>query len=682
MSGAKKIKNGSIEPPRAEKRPLDITVHGDTRSDPYAWLQNREDPAVRTHLEAENAYADRLLKKYDRLRKELYREMKGRMKEDDLSVPVKQGPYLYYSRVRKGKQYQLHYRKPAVGGSGRCILDENALAKGHDFFSLGAFEVSTDHNLLAYTTDTSGSENYTLFIKDLRTGRLHADEIPSVDSVVWAEDGLHLFYTREEHPYPPRKVFRHRLGTPHEEDVLVYEEEDPKWFVGIGKSRSREYIFFHSSTFDSSEVRWVTARTPLEPVRLFLRRKNGVRYGIEHHADFFYMTTNERAINYKILRAPINNPTKRNWDVWLPHDEKRAIVGFTPFRTFVVLSVREKGSEELYVTTEHAHSRVRLPENEHSVMLWDDTEYDTYTVRFTYGSFLTPKTVFDYDVRAKKLRTRKKQEVPGWDKKRYVSRRVWVRSNGVSVPVVLVHKKGIRQDGSNPLFLEAYGSYGVSNDPYFSITKASLLERGFVIALAHPRGGGEMGWQWHKQAKLLTKHNTYRDVVAVAEYLVRRKYTSPERMALVGGSAGGMMVGAVLNMRPDLFGAALAYVPAADLLTSSLDETLGGTRLHYDETGDPRKPSHYFYLKKWSPYENVRSLHYPALLIRASFNDIRTPYWEAAKWAARLREMKTGEAPILLKTELSAGHFGKSGRYEGLKERAYDFAFLIRALRA
>ncbi|MFA7310187.1 MAG: prolyl oligopeptidase family serine peptidase, partial [Candidatus Paceibacterota bacterium] len=348
---------------------------------------------------------------------------------------------------------------------------------------------------------------------------------------------------------------------------------------------------------------------------------------------------------------------------------------------FIVISLRENGSEEIYIHPNGPRGeRVRLPENEHTLSLSGDIEYVSKKIRFTYQSFLTPRTVYDYDVFSKRSITRKRQSVPRWKAAGYVSKRIWVKSGNVKVPVTMVHRKGLALNGTAPLLLEAYGAYGICTDPYFSISKLSLLERGWICALAHPRGGGEMGWKWHEDAKLRTKHRTYKDVIAVADHLVAKRFTSRETLALLGGSAGGMMVGAVLNLRPDLVNAAVAYVPAADLLTSSFDESLGGTRLHYDETGDPRKPDIYRYLKKYSPYEGVRPAEYPTLLVRANLNDIRTPYWEAAKWVARLRDRKRGDSRVLFKTEMVAGHFGKSGRYEWIKDRAYDFAFLIRSL--
>lgn len=671
-----------LTPPQPAEKPLKITVHGDTRVDEFAWLREAESPEVKRYIDAENAYAEKMLAPTKKLQKQLYAEIKKRMKETDMSVPVKEGEYLYYTKTKKGKQYAIHCRKHVKTRKEEILLDENILAKGEKFFSLGSCEVNPHANLLAYSVDTSGNEKYRLYIRDMDTGKLLPEIIESVADVEWAEDGKHLFYTVEEHPHPPRKVFLHRLGESAVKDVLVFEELDLQWYVALDKSRSKKYIFLVSGNFDASEVRYLPAANPTVSPRLFAKRAKKHKYFPEHHGEYFYIMSNERAVNYKIMRTSEAKPEKKHWKPWIAHDLRRALTGFLAHADFFVITQREKGSEEIYIhkAGEPRGRKLVLPEAEHAIQVWSELEYDSGVVRFSYQSFLEPKTVFDYDVKKKTFTIKKKQVVPGWNAKEYVSKRIWVKSGNVKVPVILFHSTKVRQNGAAPLLLEAYGAYGITSDPYFSISKLSLVKRGWIIALAHPRGGGEMGWQWHEEAKLKTKHRTYEDVIAIADHLVAKKYAAREKMALMGGSAGGMMVGAVLNMRPDLVGATIAYVPAADLLTSSFDESLGGTRLHYDETGDPRKPDMYRYLKKYSPYEGVRTAAYPTMLVRANLNDIRTPYWEAAKWVARLRKHKTDSNPLLMKTETVAGHFGRSGRYEWIKDRAFDFAFLIQSL--
>jgi oligopeptidase B len=671
----------NLLPPKPQEKPQKISVHGDTRVDEFSWLRDREDPSVMKYVQAENDYADAVMRPTLKLQRELFREIKARMKEDDMSVPVKDGPYLYYSRTKKGKQYAIHCRKLAAGGKEEVILDENALAKGEKYFSLGTLDVSPDHSLLAYTVDTQGNEKHTLYIKDLATGKLRSEHIDSVADVEWAEDGLHIFYSVEDHPHPPRKIFLHRLDEDSSRDVLVFEEKDPQWYVGIDKSKSRAYIFFISAKFDTTEVRCIPAHNPHAPLRLFAPRKQHVKYFVDHHAEYFYIMSNERAVNFKIMRTRTETCEKKYWKTWLAHDIRRPITGLLIHDSFFALSVRERGTEEIYLHPAGSPrgKRLKFPEGEHTLVLWTELEYLSDFIRVTYQSFVTPRTVFDIDAKTHRAVVRKEQSVPGYDRKKYVSKREWVLSGSVRVPVTLVYAKKTKLNGKAPLMLEAYGAYGITHDPTFSISRPSLLDRGWVVAYAHVRGGGEMGWHWHETAKLLTKHRTYEDVIACAQFL-QKKYGARERMVLVGGSAGGMMVGAVLNMRPDLFGAAIAYVPAADIITSLFDESLGGTRLHYDEVGDPRLPNHYRYMKKYSPYEGVRPQNYPPLLVRSNMNDIRTPYWEAAKWVARLRSRKTDHNLLLSKTEIVAGHFGKSGRYEWIKDRAFDFAFLMQVL--
>ncbi len=665
--------------PLPAAKPQVFTLHGRKWTDEYRWLQKADDPEVLSYLKAENAYAEKALAPAQRLQAKLYKEIRSRVKENDMSVPVKDGPYFYYSRTKKGREYAIHCRKRGERGKEEVILDENELAKGSDYFSLGASSISPDHTLLAYTTDTKGAEDHTLFIKNLATGELLADRIESVGDIEWSEDGAYLFYTQEEHPHPPRKVFRHLLGS-SKPDILIFDEKDLQWYVGLGKSRSKKYIFIGGGNYTTSEVRFLKADAPLEAPRLIAKRTPKVRYSVEHHGDFFYIATNERAVNFKIMRTPVEKPDKKQWETWLPHTLKRSVVGFTPFKKFLVLTIREEGSEEIYISTpEGEREKVVFSEDGHTISLWGDMEYESPFIRITYDSFITPKTAFDYDVEKKTFTVRKRQEVPYYHKSNFLSKRIWVKNGDVKIPVVLAYKKNVKKKA--PLLLEAYGSYGITNDPHFSVARLSLLERGWVIAVAHPRGGGEMGWHWHKEAHLLTKHRTGEDFIAVAKKLVKDDYTTRERLAITGGSAGGMLMGQVLNKNPELFGAAVSYVPAADLITSLLDESLGGTRLHYDEIGNPRIPRHFRYIFKQSPYENVRAVAYPPILVRASMHDIRTPYWEAAKWVARLRAKKTDTNPLLFKVETDGGHFGKSGRYEWIKHRAFDYAFLLETMK-
>lgn len=667
-------------PPKAAQKPHEYTVHGKSHVDEYWWMQDKTKPEVKAHLKAENEYASAFMRPHKKLCDKLYKEIRSRIKEDDSSVPVKDGPYDYYSRTKKGKQYAIHCRREGEKGRETVILDENVLAKGQKYFSLGDAEASPDHRMLAYSTDMTGNEDHTLYIKRLDTDELLNEKVTHVADFVWAEDNEHIFYSLEEHPYPPRKIFRHKIGDKQSQDVLVYEEADPQWYVALGKSRSRQYIFIYAANYLTTEMRFIPAREPLRKPKLIAARSREVRYYVEHHGAYFYITTNEKAVNYKVVRTLVQKPDKKHWKTWLPHKLERSIVSVFPFLSFIVFTFREGGSEEihLYHPESEKWEHVALPEAEHSVGVSDSIDFASMYIRIGYESLVTPKTVYDYYVTEKKFIVRKEQEVPRYKKEDYVSKRIWVKSDGVDVPAVIVHRKN--QPKKAPLLLEAYGSYGITHDPHFSVARLALLEHGFTYVLAHPRGGGEMGWHWHKEAYLTTKHRTADDFIAVAERLIKDGYTTPEKLAITGGSAGGMLMGMVMNMRPELFGAAVVYVPAADLITSLLDEKLGGTRLHYDEIGNPKIRKQYDAMMRISPYENVRALAYPATLVRASAHDIRTPYWEAAKWVARMRVIGTGTKPILFKCELAGGHFGKSGRYEWIKERAFDYAFLISTL--
>ena len=667
------------KPPSAQARPQEFKNHGLTRTDEYAWLKDAKDPQTLRYLKDENVYADTLMHPFKKIQNTLFKEIKARVTEDDVSVPIKDGPYLYYVRMKKGKQYAIHCRKPVSGGKEEIILDENALAADSSFFSLGDSDINADHTLLAYACDTTGNEKFSLSIKDLKTGRLMEDRIESVSAIVWSEDGKYIFYSKEEHPFPPRKIYRHALGDNPAKDVLIFEEKDPQWYVHIGKSRSEKYLFITVGNFDSTEIWYLKADEPTAQPQLFAERKKKVKYSVDHWGDDFLIVTNENAVNFKILHTSVSRPHKQNWKPWMPYDPVLSIVDMAAYRDFLAIELRKGGSAWIYVCKAGSKKleKIPLPESEHLVSMVNSLEYASPVVRFVYSSFLTPKSTYEYEVKTKRLNLRKKQKAPGWNSKKFVSERIWVKNGDVKVPISLCYRKGMKLDGKAPLLLESYGSYGITYDPYYSIGRVSLLKRGWVIGIAHPRGGGELGWSWHEEAKLLTKHHTYEDVIACVDELVRKKYCDRSKTAITGGSAGGMSMGAILNIRPDLCGGAVVYVPNSDTVTSMLDESLGGTIMHYDELGDPRKKEFYDYFMRWSPYENISRVNYPPVLVRASLHDIRTPYWEAAKWVARLRARKTGTNPLLFKVEMHAGHAGKSGRYEWIKERAYDYAFLL-----
>ena len=657
-------------------------THGDTRSDEYAWLE-KNGPDAQNFLNNEQRYASSIMTPTAKLQKKLYKEIRTRISENDMSVPEEHGPYRYYTKMKKGKQYAIHCRKALRGGREEVILDENELAVGHSFFALGVLELSSDHTKLAYTVDTKGDERHTLYIKDLGTGSLLKETISDVASVAWAHDDVHLFYSKERHPHPPRQLFIHELFRPASTDMLIFEEHDPACYVGVTLSRSEEYIFVDVGNFDFNEVWVIPSRFPLTKPQCLARRKKQIRYAVEHHGPDFYIMTNELAVNYKVYVTSVGKLHRKDWRLWMPQSSRLSLTALIAFKNCLVITAREEGAEWMYLTPYDSPrlERLPLPESEHSIGIHDGIEYASDCIRYSYSSFVTPRTVYDYHILTKRLVLRKRQKAPGWNPNEYISERLWARNGPVAIPISLCYKKSLRKKGkTSPLLLEVYGSYGITNDPYYSVARTSLLERGWIIAIAHPRGGGEMGWGWHKAAKLQTKHRTYEDVIACAKELIKKNYTSATQMVLTGGSAGGMTAGAVLNMRPDLFKGAVVYVPNADTVTSMLDTSLGGTVMHYDELGDPRKKKDYRYLKKWSPYENVKKMNYPTMLVRASVHDIRTPYWEAAKWVSRLRARKRDQHPIILKIENNGGHGGKSGRYEWIKEKAYDYAFLLKML--
>lgn len=542
MEGNQTEKSRSVSVPFAPAKPQEHRLHGRTRIDDYEWLQDAKSPEVLEYMKGENAYAERTMRSTQKLQKKLYNEIRARITENDMSVPVKHGPYTYYARTKKGKQYAIHCRKEGERGKEQILLDENELAKKSDYFSLGELEVSPDHRLIAYAIDVKGDEDHTMRIKDIQTGELLPEVIHSVGDIEWSEDGQYIFYSKEEHPHPPRRIYRHRLGESQSDDVLVYEEKDPQWYVALGKSRSREFLFIYAANYTTTEARFIPATQPLAEPTLIAARKTKVRYYVEHHGDFFYITTNENAVNYKIMRTSVQDSSRAHWKTWLKHDISRSISGLAPFSSFLALSIRENGSEEVYISSpDGSREKVVFPEEGHTIALWDNLEYESTFVRITYDSFITPRTAFDFDVNTKAFTVRKKQEVPFYHKNNYVSKRIWVKSGPVKVPVVLVYKKNVKKKA--PLLLEAYGSYGISNDPHFSVARLSLLERGWVVALAHPRGGGEMGWKWHKDAHLLTKHRTGDDFIAVAKHLVKQGYTTREKLAITGGSAGGNAYG-------------------------------------------------------------------------------------------------------------------------------------------
>lgn len=654
-----------------------MTVHGDTRIDNYFWLRDRKDPDTIAYLEAENAYTKEKLQHTEALQATLYAEMLGRIQQTDLSVPVKRDEYFYYTRTEEGKQYAIHGRRKGSGPE-EVLLDGNQLAEGHKYFRLGAFIASPNHRLLAYSLDFEGDEKYTIRIKNLDTGEPLPDEIPNTSyTVEWAADNTTFFYTTLDEALRPYKVFRHTLGV--QDDPLIYHEPDERFTLDLASTRSRAYIFININSSLTSEVRYLRKDQPAGEFHVLLPRVFETEYDVTHHGDSFFIRTNDGAKGFRVIEAPVADPAKANWKDIIPGRDGVTIESVTAFQDYLVTEERHRGLTQICIrefSTGGQHS-IEFPEPVYTADLGANAEFNTKLLRFHYTSLVTPASIYDYNMETRERELKKQQAVlGGYDPQLYQSERIYAGE----VPISLVYKKGFVQDGRAPMLLYGYGSYGLSIDPSFSSDRLSLLDRGFVYAIAHLRGGMDLGKPWHEDGRLLKKKNTFTDFIACAEKLIAEKYTSPERLAIMGRSAGGLLMGAVANLRPDLFAAVVAGVPFVDSLNTALDASLPLTVGEYEEFGDPRKREFYHYMKSYAPYENVTAQAYPAMLVTAGLNDPRVSYWEPAKWVAKLRALKTNDRPLLLKTNLGSGHFGASGRYEYLKETAIEYAFLLDVL--
>ncbi len=676
----------SVTPPVAEKHPHVLELHGDQRVDDYFWIRDRDNPKVIAYLEAENAYTSAMMQHTEALQTRLYEEMLARIKETDLSVPYRQDNYYYYTRTEEGKAYPIYCRKKGtLDAPEEVLLDQNELAKGHEFFSLGVFKVSPNHQILAYSVDTSGAEQYTLFFLDLNTYQLYPESISDTYfSLTWGNDNKTIFYTKIDAANRPFQLFRHTLGTAIAEDALIYHEPDDAYFLSVGKTRSQAYILIHLSSTITSEVHYLDANNPRGDFKLIHPRTSGMEYDVEHHSDHFYIVTNDEAINFKLMKSPVASPTKENWQAVIPHREDVMLSGVSVFANHLVIYERKSGLpiagiQKLSTSEEHY---ITFPEPTYAISEGNNPEFNTTTLRLSYTSLITPPSVFDYDLETHDRELKKETEVlGGYDRTQYKSE--WLMAtakDGTQIPISIVYKQGIQKDGKNPLYLTGYGSYGMSYPATFSSTRLSLLDRGIVFAIAHIRGGEEMGRRWYEDGKFLQKKNTFTDFIACAEYLIAAGWTCSDRLAISGGSAGGLLMGAVINMRPDLFKVVVADVPFVDVVTTILDTSLPLSAMEWEEWGNPNDKAYYDYMKSYSPYDNVEAKDYPDVLITAGLNDSRVKYWEPAKWTAKLRELKTDNNILLLKTNMGAGHGGASGRYESLKELAFEYAFVLERL--
>jgi oligopeptidase B len=672
-----------MKPPVAPMKPQRLRRHGDVRVDEYAWLRQRDDPEVVAYLKAENAYTARRMRGTEALQTRLFREMRGRIKETDVDVPVRVDDYFYYSRTKKGQQYPIYCRKRgSLRGKEEVLLDQNRMAKGRKYLAVGFYRVSPDHRLLAYGVDTEGSERFTLRVKDLHTGRHLRDALHDVSSAAWASDSRTLFYVVLDRAHRPYKLYRHTLG--QRRDRLVHHERNEAFFASVSRSRSRAYVFLDLHARTTSEVRFLPADRPRSRLRLVQRRRQNVEYAVDHRGDHFYILHNHRAKNFTLVRAPVRSPSRQHWRTVVAARKNVTLEDVAVFDSFLAVFEREDGLRHIRIleSKQKRGHRVEFREPAYALSPGTNPEFRARHLRFHYTSLVTPDSVFDYDVDRRRPVLRKRAAVlGGYRPERYRSERLTATApDGTRIAISLVYRKGTRKNGRNPMLLTGYGAYGFSRDPTFSSIRLSLLDRGVLFAIAHVRGGGDLGRGWYEDGKFLKKKRTFTDFIACAEALVAKRYTAAERLAISGGSAGGLLVGAVVNRRPDLFRVVVADVPFVDVLNTMLDPTLPLTVIEYDEWGNPQDKKYYRYIKSYSPYDNVRRQAYPIMLVTAGLNDPRVGFWEPAKWVARLRRRKTDDNELLLKTEMGSGHFGASGRYDYLKELAFEYAFILTRL--
>lgn len=671
-----------ITTPLAKSIPHVDSLHEDIRVDNYYWLRDRSDPHVLLYLEAENAYAAKVMEHMTGLQETLYEEMLSRIKETDLSVPYRLDDYYYYTRTEEGKQYSIYCRKKgSLDAQEEILLDQNELAEDHQYFEIGLLRVSPDHALLAFSVDTTGSEKYTLHFKDLTSGEMLPETIENTGySLAWAADSRTLFYTTLDATERPFRVHRHVIGKDVQSDEIVYEEKNESFYTYVYASKNRKLIFLETGTHTTSEMYYLNADEPLDTLTLVYPRKHEIEYYIECLGDDFIILTNEDAKNFKVVTVPVAASSKHNWKPLIPHRDSVKIDGMEVFDNYLAVFERERGLQKIRIIERSCGETyyVDFPEPVYSFWMGRNYDFTNSYLRFTYTSLTTPRSIIDYHMDDKRWELKKQYEVRGgYDASHYTSERIFAQSaDGTPIPISLVYKKDTKPDGRKPLILYGYGAYGESYDPYFSSNRLSILDRGFTYAIAHVRGGGEMGRDWYDEGRLLNKKNSLFDFIACAQHLTAHGYTTSDDLVISGGSAGGLLIGAVLNICPELFGAAVLDVPFLDLLNTMLDPTLPLTTLEYDEWGNPNDKRYYDYMKSYSPYDNIRAQDYPPMLILASLYDTRVGFWESAKWTAKLRALKTDNSLLLLKTQMEGGHLGASGRYDYLKDIAFEYAFL------
>ncbi|HXY14834.1 MAG TPA: S9 family peptidase [Terriglobales bacterium] len=669
-------------PPVAKKVPKVTEINGRKLVDNYFWLRDKPNPEVKAYLEAENAYTDAVMKPTEGFQKKLYGEMLSRIKETDIDVPYKEGDYFYYSRTEAGQQYQIRCRKRgSLDAPEQVVLDVNQLAKGQVFMGVAAYTVSPDGNLLAYSTDDTGFRQYVLHVKDLRTGEPLPDHAEKVGSVVWANDNKTLFYTVEDAAKRQYRLYRHNAGTTGP-DALIYEEKDERFDLDAETTRSRAYIFLVSGSHTTTEARYIPADQPMADWKVLEPRRQDIEYYPDHNGNSFYIRVNDMGRNFRLVKAPVSDPRSQNWQEVVAHRPSVMLEDVDFFQNYYVSFERESGLPQIRATdlASGQSRRLDFPEPAYVAFPYINRQYDTTKFRYTYQSFITPQSIFEYDMASGTETLLKQKEVPGgYDRSRYQVEQIYATAtDGTKIPISVVHLKGAKLDGTGPIYLEGYGSYGLPNDTFFSSNLFSMVDRGVVAADAHIRGGGEMGKAWHDDGRMMHKINTFTDFISCAEYLVSKGYGSKDRLVIEGRSAGGLLMGAVLNMRPDLFHAALVGVPFVDVINTMLDESLPLTVPEFEEWGNPKEKVAFDYMISYSPYDNIEPKAYPNMLVKTSFNDSQVMYWEPAKYVAKMRATRTDHNILILKTNLDpAGHGGASGRYDRLREAAFDYAFIL-----
>ena len=672
--------------PLAPKKPQLLEIHGHQRQDPYYWMNDRENPEVIDYLNAENSYLKEVMKPTEGLQKQLFEEMKGRIKEQDESVPYLKSGYFWYTRYEKGSEYPIFCRKPgSLEAEEAVILDVNALAEGKSYFQVAQAATSTNQQLLAFASDEVGRRIYTIRFKNLDTQEFLEDQIPEVTgNFVWAADQRSIFYSKQDHEtLRSFQIYKHILGSPTSTDLLVYEELDEEFSCMVHKTKSEKFILIHSESTISSEVRFIPADQPTAAFQILQARIPHLEYAADHYGDHFFIRTNDQAQNFKLVKAPIANPAKENWIEVIPHRPETLFEDFDLFSKFLVTQERSNGLTQIHIQpweSEAVGHSLAFEDETYTAYVGTNPEFDTEILRFGYNSLVSPSSVYDYHMVTRQKTLLKQQEVVGGhEPSDYHSERIWAKSaDGVLVPISLVYQKStFSKTEKNPVLLYAYGSYGYSMDAYFSSNRLSLLQRGFVFAIAHIRGGEDLGRAWYEDGKLLKKKNTFTDFIACAEHLIQQKYTSPAHLYAMGGSAGGLLMGAVINMRPDLFNGVIANVPFVDVVTTMLDESIPLTTGEFQEWGNPKEKEFYDYMLSYSPYDNVSAQAYPNLLVTSGLHDSQVQYWEPTKWVAKLRDQKIDANLLLLFTNMEAGHGGASGRFNPLKEIALEYSFLL-----